>query len=198
MEEERHAWELYSRAKGAGLDPETLKARFGDPPPVKVDPTTSYIGSDQLPDLTAALDPEKGQRSARLEGGIVAAVTPAHRTARGAELSRVAFRPNVSSEDIESCYETGRVSGVHFEGNRAQLEYESVCNVVGHRTHVDKVDPVFVPTREVVHVRPGENLEAMVDDKHEGLVVRSLARHRGKSKAPTRVLQIRGARLPAE
>ncbi len=196
MQEERHSWELYTRAKRAGLDPETLKARFGDPPPIQVDPSSDYVGSNRLPDLTRALDTGEGKSSIQMEGGIVAAVTATLRSFRGQKLSRVAFRPNVSNEDIESCYETGHVTGVHFDGNHASLEYETVCNVVGRRTHVDRVQPVFVPKVEVAHVRPGENLEALVDGKHEGLVVRSLARHTRKSKAPTRLLQIRGVRMP--
>ncbi len=196
MQEERHAWELYTKAKDAGLDAVTLKTRFGDPPPIQVDPSSDYVGSDNLPDLTQALGTDEGRSAIHVEGGIVAGVSPTNRSSRGAKLSRVAFRPNVSQEDVENCYHTGRVSGVRFDGNSAELEYETVCNVVGSRTHVDKVEPLFVPSSEVARVRPGENLEAMVDGKHEGLVVRSLARHTGKSKAPTRVLQIRGARLP--
>ncbi len=162
---------------------------------MQVDPSDDYVGSDQLPDLTSALDGSAGGNAIQPQGGIVAAVTPSDRTARGQKLSRVAFRPNVSNEDIESCYPTGRVTGVHFDGDSAELEYESVCNVVGHRTHVEKVEPVYVPSAEAAQVRPGENLEAMVDAKQEGLVVRSLERHTGESKAPTRVLQVRGVRL---
>ncbi len=199
MTEERHQWELYSKAKESGLDAQTMAARFGSPPPVNVDPSSDYIGSENLPDLTQVLGTLEGASALSYSAGIIAQVADAHRTStHGEPLAQVSFKPNITREDITSCFETGRVTGAHFDGNHAELEYESICNVVGTKTNVEKVPPVLVPRAEIAGAQPGENLESLVAASREGVVVRSLAKGTSGSTTATRVLQVRGHRLPGK
>ncbi len=138
-------------------------------------------------------------------GGVVRAVIDTNKKdADGRPLVQVAFKDNVSSEDVESCYETGKVTGVHFDSdNHATLDYETVCNTVGTKTNVEKVPPVFVPKAEASGIKPGENLLALVaEGSHEGLVVRSTAAQKpaadGEKQGKTPVLQVRGQRFAAK
>ena len=105
------------------------------------------------------------------------------------------FKEHVTKEDVTSCYETGHVTGVSFDSSdHAHLDYESVCNVVGTKTNVEKIAPVLVPKAEVSALLPGVYLLAFLPSEGQpGVVVRATAKAEGKKKTP--IVQVRGQRL---
>ncbi len=196
-------YELYRSAKGT-LDSATLVARFGSPPPIHIDPQSDWIGSDSLPDMTFVLGDGKSKDRWVEAGGVVHAVTDAGRqNGRGAPLSRVSFRDVVSKEGIESCYETGKITGVSFDSSgRGTINYQTVCRTIGTKTNVEKVQPVLVPKSEAQALEPGEVLVALVaSDSREGLVLQSTAKEnaaaetQGRAREKTPVLQVRSHRF---
>ena len=201
MEEERKAAEEYQRSKSAGMDKATLEARFGATPPIPVDPDTDYVAPEVPPRL-----PPVGARDGgfETESGIFRAKKDAagKTGALGEALDEVAFKDNVSTEDVTSCYETNRVTGVHFDSdNHARLEFETNCAVVGTKTNVEKIPPIFVPKSEAAKLVPGELVIAAIDPKSRaGVILRAeaTAKAGGKEgkKRVTPVTQIRGHRLP--
>ena len=201
MEEERKAAEEYQRSKSAGMDKATLEARFGATPPIPVDPDTDYVAPEVAP--RRAPGGGRGRGGAGGGGGVRGAEAAAGKTgALGEALDEVAFKDNVSTEDVTSCYETNRVTGVHFDSdNHARLEFETNCAVVGTKTNVEKIPPIFVPKSEAAKLVPGELGSPAIDPKaRAGVSLRAeaTAKAGGKEgkKRVTPVTQIRGHRLP--
>ncbi|MEM9873855.1 MAG: hypothetical protein AAF928_03115 [Myxococcota bacterium] len=187
MAEERRQADQYRKAKQGGVDAATLKARFGDEPPLPVDPDRGLIGSSQLPNLLDLLD---GGPKLRMVGGPVSSVQPATDG-----MVRVNFIPNVTKRSVKRCFRTDRVVAVRWQGNRGVLEYERKCQVIGEKTDVKQKPPVMVPKTDVVGVKPGELLEAMIDEERRGLVVRTSAELGEGEEATNRILQVRSARV---
>jgi hypothetical protein len=194
MAEEHRKYEDYSRAKSSGADERALKARFGATPPLDVGSADEWVASDTLPDLAGFVEPSAAAWTT--VSGIVRSVAPAPKGADGEAMSTVSFKDTVNTYENTACYETGKITGVTFEGSEARLNYETVCRSLGQTTEVTKTAPVTVPSSEVASVKPGENLLVMVDKQSRaGAVVRSMAAGRANSKDVTQVLQIRGNRF---
>ncbi len=200
---EANDYELYQNAKKT-LDPATIAARFGSPPPIHIDPQSDWIGSDNLPDMTSLLGDGKRKVQWERAGGAVRAISDAGtKNERGAPLARVSFRDVVSQESIESCFETGRIAGISFDSRgNGDIRYETVCHTVGTKTNVEKLPPVLVPKSEVEGLKPDEVLLALVaSDSHQGLVLQSTAKAKSKDGAASRspektlVLQVRSHRF---
>jgi hypothetical protein len=154
--------------------------------------------------MTIVLGDGKGKDHFVEASGVVRSVSDAGKqNARGAPLSRVSFRDVVSTEGIESCYETGKVSGISFDSSgRGTINYETACQTVGTKTNVEKIQPVLVPKSEAKGLKPGEVLVALVaSDSREGLVLQSTAKEKsadptnGKARGKTPVLQVRSHRF---
>jgi hypothetical protein len=197
---ESRDYDLYERAK-ASLDATTLAARFGDTPPIHIDPQSDFMASETLPDMTSVLGDGEGQWITA--GGVVRSVSGSGKNnARGEPLALVTFRDDISTYSIESCYETGKIKGVSFDSSGSgHVDYESVCHSVGTQTDVKKVPPVLVPKAEAQGLKPGEVLVALVGkESREGLVLQSTAQatqaKNGQGKAvKTPVLQVRSHRV---
>jgi hypothetical protein len=190
---EKRKYEEYSAAKAQGADERALQARFGATPPVNIGDHDEWVGSDSLPDLAGVVSDSQAQWMN--VGGIVLNVAPAAGSTPE-PMSRVMFRDVVNKIENSSCYETGKITGIHWDGDQARVNYETVCSPVGYSTEITKVAPVIVPTREATGLRPGENLLVMVDKTtRTGVVVRSAAAGKRGEKGTTAVLQVRANRI---
>ncbi|MDC0744644.1 hypothetical protein [Polyangium mundeleinium] len=199
MQEERKAAEEYQRSKRAGMDAATLKARFGDPPPIPVDPDTDYMAPEVPPRLSSVAP---GEGTFEIESGILRAKKDVANKPRGADepLVELSFKDNVTKVDITSCYETNRVTGIRWDArNHARLEFETHCAIVGTKTNVEKIPSVLVPRSEAAKLEPGELvISAIAPGSRVGVVVRAETpvKDPAKGKAKTTpVVQVRGHRV---
>lgn len=194
MSEERRDWEKYESAKREKIDAATLAARFGDPPPLQIDPANDWVG--HLPDVSRLVELDRAK--AQFQSGVVAKVVDTDKkNERGMRLAQIVFKDIVSKEDISSCYETGKITGISWDSsNHAHVNYDHVCTTVGQKTNVEKVAPVFVPSDEAKHLKAGETLLSLVtNDGRTGVVVQAYVNDKSGKRVHSKVLQIRGQRI---
>ena len=194
MSEERRDWQKYEEAKNDHIDEATLTARFGSPPPLQVDPVGDWSG--ELPDPSRLV--ELDRKKAQFQSGVVAkTVDTDKKSDKGARLSQVVFKDVVSKEDISSCYETGKITGISWDSsNHAHVNYERVCSTVGQKTNVEKIAPIYVPADEAKRLKAGETLLSLVtNDTRVGVVVRAYVNDKSGSQMRSKVLQVRGGRI---
>ena len=194
MAEERRDAEKYEAAKRENVDEATLTARFGSPPPLKVDPENEWVG--HLPDASRLV--ELDRQKAQFQSGVVARTADTDKkNERGERLQQVVFKDIVSKEDVSSCYETGKITGISWDSsNHAHVNYEHVCTTVGQKTNVEKVAPVFVPAEEGKRLKAGETLLSLVTtDGRIGVVVQAYVNDKSGKQVRSKVLQVRGERI---
>ena len=194
MAEERRDAEKYEAAKRENVDEATLTARFGSPPPLKVDPENEWVG--HLPDASRLV--ELDRQKAQFQSGVVARTADTDKkNERGERLQQVVFKDIVSKEDVSSCYETGKITGISWDSsNHAHVNYEHVCTTVGQKTNVEKVAPVFVPAEEGKRLKAGETLLSLVTtDGRIGVVVQAYVNDKTGKQVRSKVLQVRGERI---
>jgi hypothetical protein len=173
-ERARTEWTRYDEAKRKGTDDVSLRAMFGDVPPVEVRGSPwSLWGKGQLPDLTAALAGTPVDRG----GGNVRAVQ-----LRGG-VAIVTFADDVTTYEDADCRETSKIDGISSDG---KLIYRQVCTNFRMKTERKKLAPIEVPPEDAASLRPGDLVLAFVSDRRAAIVH---AEREGK------LVQVRGNRL---